>query len=106
MDWSKFAEEKINEGIASGELTPKKGMGQPINMDEYFAPRDEDRVAAHVLRNSGHVPEEVMLMQEMAQLREKLKKETDEEKRKELTKRLALVEVDRAMKLERRMARK
>src|SRR5262245_18261896 len=68
MDWSKLAEEKINQAMASGELEPRTGKGKPINMDEYFAPRDEDRVASHVLRNSGHVPEEVSLLGEIARL--------------------------------------
>ncbi len=105
MDWSKLAEERIAEAMASGELKPVVGLGQPLNMDEYFSPRDEDRMATHVLRSSGHVPEEVSLLQEMGQLREKLKTEKDEEKRRELKKRLALVEVDWAMRKERRMGR-
>jgi hypothetical protein len=105
MDWSKLAEEKIAEAMATGELKPVAGVGLPLNMDVYFSPRDEDRIASHVLRTSGHVPEEVSLLQEKGQLREKLKTQRDGEKRDEMKKRLALVEVDLAMRLERRMTR-
>jgi hypothetical protein len=105
MDWSKLAEERITEAMATGELKPTEGVGKPLDMDACFAPRDEDRIASHVLRTSGHVPEEVSLLQEEGQLREKLKTELNEQKRQEMKKRLALVEVDLAMRLERRMTR-
>lgn len=105
MDWSKLAEEKIAEAMATGELKPMSGLGQPLNMDVYFSPRDEDRIASHVLRTSGHVPEEVSMLQERGQLREKMMTEKNEEKRQEMKKRLALVDVDLAMRLERRMTR-
>jgi hypothetical protein len=105
MDWSKFAEEKIKEAMATGEMEPKTGKGKPLDMDEYFAPRDEDRMAYHVLRSSGHVPQEVYLMSELAQLRASLLKETNAEERLEITRRLMQVETEWNLSLERRQVR-
>jgi hypothetical protein len=105
MDWAKFAEEKIKEAMATGEMEPKTGKGKPLEMDEYFAPRDEDRMAYHVLRSSGHVPQEVYLMSELTQLRASLKTETNAERRRELTSRLIQVETEWNLSLQRRQSR-
>lgn len=105
MDWSKFAEEKIKEAIATGEMEPKEGKGKPLEMDAYFAPREEDRVAYHVLRSSGHVPQEAYLLSEMTQLRASLQKETSTERRREITRRLIQVETEWNLSLERRQLR-
>ena len=105
MDWSKFAEEKIKEAMATGEMEPKTGKGKPLEMDAYFAPREEDRMAYHVLRSSGHVPQEVYLMTELTQLRASLRKEANVERRLELTRRLIQVETEWNLSLERRQLR-
>jgi hypothetical protein len=56
-----IAEQRIKEAIAKGEFDNLEGFGKPIDNTEYFSAPEEDRIAFHILKNAGVVPEEVEL---------------------------------------------
>ncbi len=57
MNLELLMEQRLAEAIASGELPPPQaGLGKPLNLEPYFAAREDDRVAFSMLRDSGHVP--------------------------------------------------
>lgn len=101
MDWSRLAEDKINEAISSGELTPVVRPGVALNFDAYFAIPEDDRLAYSVLKSSGHIPSEADWLREIAELKERLAQTTNEELRQHLASRLMQVETEWAMRLDR-----
>ena len=58
-------------------------------MSKYYESPAHLRIAYHMLRNSGFVPEEVRLSKEMEVIREKLKHCESEEEKTELMKELS-----------------
>lgn len=79
-----FVENLIQEAIARGEFSNLKGKGKPLNLDEYFSLPEDMRAGFTVLKNAGVVPQEISLLKEISQLKEKLQKQTDENKRKKI----------------------
>lgn len=78
----------IQEAMARGEFDNLKGAGKPLNLDEYFSLPDDVRAGFTLLKNSGVVPQEVSLLKDIAQLKEKIQRQTDEEKKEKLRKEL------------------
>lgn len=79
-----FVENLIQEAIARSEFSNLKGKGKPLNLDEYFSLPEDMRAGFTVLKNAGVVPQEISLLKELSQLKEKLQKQTDENKRKKI----------------------
>jgi hypothetical protein len=68
MNWTKLAEDRIEEAISNGEFDHLPGKGQPIDLAEYFALPAAERAGAMVLKNANVVPPEVQLLKEIAGL--------------------------------------
>ena len=88
MSLSKFIEEKISKAIADGEFENLKGKGEPIDLNSYFNTPAEYRMGHSMLKANNFVPEEVEILREIGLLKEKIKNESDETKRKSLNKTL------------------
>jgi len=58
--------------MARGEFDDLPGSGKPQDHSGYFAMPEEDRLAFSILKNSGHLPEEVALLKEIDGLRSRL----------------------------------
>ncbi len=106
MSLEKFIEETIQKAIAEGKFSGLKGEGKPINLDEYFAAPEDLRAAYSLLKNHNIVPQEVELMKEIGELKEKLKSCNDEDERKSLNKLLNEKSMALALTLERNKLRK
>ena len=94
-------EELIQKWLAENPNERLPGAGQPLDLDEYFRWPEDLRLAYSLLKNSGHVPEEVELLREISQLKQRLAESTDEFSRKELQRRVQEQEVALNIKLER-----
>lgn|SRR5512139_936246 len=57
--------ECVTQALASGELQRSAAWGRPLPDDGYFDAPAELRLAFKVLRNAGHVPQEVEMLQEL-----------------------------------------
>ncbi len=89
MAFDRTVEKLLQEAIANGEFDNLKGSGKPLNLDEYFSLPEDVRAGFTLLKNSGVAPQEVSLLKEISQLKEKLEKLTDETKRKKLIKEIS-----------------
>lgn len=88
MPLENVIEEIIQDAIARGEFDNLPGKGKPLDHDAYFALPEDQRLAYTALKNAGYVPEEVALLKEIKQLRERLGHCVDPTERKSLYKAL------------------
>lgn len=101
----KIAERKIEEAIERGELDDLPLRGRPIPEDMAGVP-EEYRAAYRILKNANVLPEELQLMQEIRQLRARLRQpDLPPERRLELTRQLAAKESHHNLLMERRFRR-
>ena len=98
-------EELIQKWLAENPSERLPGAGQPLDLDEYFRWPEDLRLAYSLLKNSGHVPEEVELLREIGELKQRLLKPTDAAARKDLERRIREQEVALSVKLERNRRR-
>jgi hypothetical protein len=68
----KNVEEIIRAARERGEFDTLRGRGKPLDHSEYFNQPEELRIAHHILRNAGFVPEQVELRREIGELQERL----------------------------------
>jgi len=101
MSLSKFIEEKLKKAIADGEFDNLKGAGKPLNLDVYFNTPEDIRAGYTLLKNNEFVPEEVGLLKEIGDLKEKIKICADETERQKSMKTLNEKSMTLAIILER-----
>lgn len=90
VDFEKIAVEKIKEAMEKGEFDDLPGSGKPLQeLDSYFAAPESVRLGYSVLKNSGHVPEEVVLLKEINLLKEQAAACADPKKKNELNSQIA-----------------
>ena len=94
-------EEKIQKWLAEnpGERLP--GTGSPLDLDEYFRWPEDMRLAYSLLKGSGHIPEEVELLRDLADLKQRLQRCTDPIGKKDLQRFIEEKEVALNLKIER-----
>lgn len=80
----KAVEDMIREARERGEFDNLKGRGKPLDHSDYFSQPEELRLAHHVLRNAGFVPEQVELRRMIGELRARLANATDADQRQAL----------------------
>ncbi len=106
MSLENVLEEQIRRAIAEGKFSNLKGAGKPLNLDDYFAAPEDIRAGYTLLKNNDFVPQEVELLKELADLREKIKNCSDDHEKKILTKKLNEKNLALTMILERNKRRK
>lgn len=57
----RIAERKIEQAIRRGELSNLRGSGKPLKLENDAHVPAAQRMAYRILKNSGYVPEEVLL---------------------------------------------
>jgi len=78
----------IREAAAKGAFDNLPGRGKPQRFDEEGATPEELRMGYTVLKNSGHLPEEVEWMKEIDELKDHLAVTTDPAERAGILKRI------------------
>ncbi|GIU81810.1 MAG: DUF1992 domain-containing protein [Acidobacteria bacterium] len=106
MSFEKFIEEQIQKAIAEGKFDNLKGAGKPVNLDEYFAAPEDVRAMYSLLKHHEFVPQEVELLREIGELKEKINCTADEEEKKALSRVLNEKSMALAMILERNKLKK
>jgi len=95
----------IREAIERGEFTGLKGEGKPIDLDAYFATPADIRLAYSVLKSNDYVPEEVSMLNEVAELRARVAAEPDDTTAATLKQRLQERELALRLAIERNKRR-
>ena len=88
MSFERIVEALIKEAQERGEFDNLPGKGKPIDLSDYFETPEEVRLAQSVLKNAGMTLPEVMLLKEIAELRQVLAAVTDETKKQEIQKKI------------------
>lgn len=95
-------EQRIKEAMARGEFDNLPGSGKPLDLTAYFNTPEDLRMAYSLLKSNNFVPEEVDLMNEIAELKEKITAASDDVEREGLTKRMNDRRLSLALLLDRR----
>ena len=80
MSIEKHIDNMIKAAIERGEFKNLEGEGKPLDLDAYFATPEDVRMGYSVLKSNDIVPEEVDRLKEIAELREKVKTCSDDDR--------------------------
>jgi len=100
-DDPKGTEEVIRNAIERGEFGNLKGKGKPLNLNDYFNTPEDIRLAYTLLKNSGYIPDEVQLLNQISEIKRKIPEEKNESQLKELRKQLRDVQLKYDLRMER-----
>jgi len=92
--FDKIVEAMIREAQERGEFDNLPGKGKPIDLNAYFETPEEVRMAQSVLKNAGMTSLEVMILKEIAELRQILPSLTDEAKKQEVRKQIQQKQIE------------
>ena len=93
-------EKLIQEWLAQNEGEELPGKGKPLNLDEYFRWPEDLRIGFSLLKNSGHVPEEVEQMREIKRLEDELRTCSDAINKTRLEREMRAAQVKLSLRLE------
>jgi hypothetical protein len=102
MNLDRIVEEAIKKAQERGEFDNLPGKGKPIDLTEYFETPEEARVAQAVLKNAGMTSPEVVLLNEIAQLRLTLAETQDEKQQTVLRKQIQEKRIEFSLRMEKR----
>ena len=104
MAFEKLAEQRIRDAMEAGEFDRLPNAGARLDLDSYFALPAHLRVAYSVLKSANCLPEEVILLNEVAGLEARLSGELEADTRAALTASLHDLRLRLAIALERMQA--
>jgi hypothetical protein len=105
MPFSRIAEDRIREAMASGLFANLPGAGQPLNLEEYFSTPEDLRMAHSILKNANCTPAEVELLNEVSRLQRAIADAADATARQSLQRTLTDRQIQLAVISERRSRR-
>ena len=73
-----IAEQRIREAQERGEFDHLPCAGKPLDLDDDLLVPEEMRAALRVLRNAGHVPQEIETLRQMQALRQVIAEAVDD----------------------------
>ena len=105
-NYDRIVEKKIKEAIENNEFDNLEGFGKPVDNTEYFNSPEEDRVAFHIMKNAGIVPEELKIRKEISKLIKEIKICTDKGEKEKLKKELYMLYTEFELVMEQRKMKK
>jgi hypothetical protein len=105
VPFSRIAENRIQEAMASGEFEKLPGAGKPLNLEEYFSTPGDVRVAYSILKTANCIPAEVELLNEISRLEQAERETADTAAKRLLRQTLANRRLELAIALERKVRR-
>mgnify|MGYP003541632059 CR=1 FL=1 len=100
-DDPKGTDEVIRNAIERGEFGNLKGKGKPLDLNDYFNTPEEIRLGYTLLKNAGYIPDEIQLLNQISELKDKISAEKNESKLKELRKQLRDVQLKYDLRMDR-----
>jgi hypothetical protein len=105
MSFDRIVEALIKEAQERGEFDNLPGKGKPIDLSTYFETPEEVRMVQSVLKNAGMTLPEVILLREIAELRQLLAAVTEETKKQDLQKQIQHKQMEFNLMMERQKRR-
>jgi len=105
MPFSRIAENRIREALEQGLFENLPGVGQPLNLEEYFNTPEDLRMAFSILKSANCAPAEVELANEIARLERAIAQSEDTKARRDLQRALTDRQTQLAVMLEQRSRR-
>ncbi len=93
-------EAAIREAIERGDFDNLPGKGKPLDLTEWYKTPEHLRMTYSVLKNAGYQPAEVQTKNELATLRSMIEAEEDTAKKDSLLKKLRLLSITDAVRME------
>jgi hypothetical protein len=87
----RIAESRIEEAIERGALDHLPGAGRPLDLEDEAMVPEHLRAAYRILKNSGHLPREVVIHSEIRNVESLIGRIQDADQRAEAVKRLGLL---------------
>lgn len=106
MALDRVVEEIIQAAMARGEFDNLPGRGKPLDLEAYFGLPEDERMALTLLRNAGYAPEEVQLLRDIAELKDRLAAAGDDAGRRAIHKAIDDKTLAYNLLLDRRRARR
>jgi hypothetical protein len=103
--FEKIAEQRIREAIERGDFDHLELAGKPLELSDYFNAPPELRVASHILKNAGVVPEEVQLLNSIHRIKIHIKSALTSDEKERLTREKVLLQTRIDMIRELRLTR-
>jgi len=94
-------DEVIRQAIENGDFDNLPGKGKPLDLSEWANTPEEMRMAYSVLKSSGYTPSEVVINNEIGELKALIKETTDEALKSTLMKKLNEAMTNYAIRMER-----
>jgi len=105
-NFDRIVEKKIKEAIENKEFENLEGLGKPVDNSEYFRVTEEDRVAFHIMKNAGVVPEELNIRKKISNLIKEIKDCSDQTKKEDLKNELNILYSQFELAMEQRKLKK
>ena len=105
-NFDRLVEKKIKEAIKNKEFEDLEGFGKPVDNSEYFSVPEEDRIAFHIMKNAGVVPEELNIRRKISNLIKEIKDCSDQTEKESLKKELNLLYTQYELAREQRKMKK
>jgi Domain of unknown function (DUF1992) len=106
MSFERIVEDQIRKAIADGEFENLRGKGRALELESYFQTPAPLRLAYSMLKSAEFVPEEVRLMQEIAEAKQELSSCTNGKRAAHLKRKIHEKQLGLTVLLERRQRRK
>jgi Domain of unknown function (DUF1992) len=106
MSFERIVEDQIRKAIADGEFENLRGKGGALELESYFQTPVPLRLAYSMLKSAEFVPEEVRLMQEIAEAKQELSSCTDKQRATSLEREIQEKHLGLTVLLERSQRRK
>ena len=105
-NFDRIVEKKIKEAIENKEFENLEGLGEPLDNSEYFSVPEEDRIAFHVMKNAGVIPEELSIRKKISNLIKEIKDCSDQSEKESLKRELNLLYTEYELVMEQRKLKK
>lgn len=103
--FEELVEAKIQEAMRKGEFD-NLPFGKPIDLSYWASLPQDIRAGYMLLQNAGYAPEEVYMLKDMGELRERLAGSNNPEQRAAIRKKLREMDLNYSMMIERQKRRK
>ncbi|ODA41689.1 DUF1992 domain-containing protein [Desulfosporosinus sp. BG] len=104
--FDKIVEDRIQEAMRNGEFDNLPSQGKPINLNYWASLPEGIRAGYMLLKNNGFLPDEVQLLKDIENLRERLAVCTSQDEKAALRKELEETKINYNLIMEQRKRKK